>query len=258
LWLQLALDKVLRLQLSGPSFHRFAAAANAVLDELRGTARDGTLPTIREQRGALSIEIPADISTSSSVFLALSLRERLVESFTVPSSSMVPTVHIGDYVFVGKGRLLGDPVPGDLLVYRQDTRMWIKRYLAGPGQTIAETESGIAIDGKLLATEVVDPAHHFRDGDADASAQERIGALVREHLGARSYLIVRTGPPRSTGSWVVPGGQVFFIGDNRNNSNDSRYLGASPRDAIAGRVLGTWFAVRDGVPDWDRIGIPLD
>ena len=257
LWLQLALDRTLRIQLSGPNFHRFAAAANAVLDELRGTARDGTLPTLREQRGALSIEVPADISTRSAVFLALNLRTKLVESFKVPSSSMVPTIHMNDYLFIGKGSLLGDPTPGDLLVYRQDTGTWVKRYLAGPGQTIAETESGIAIDGELLATEVVDPAYHFQDGEADA-AHESTGELVREHLGARDYLIVRTGPPRSTGSWTVPPGQVFFLGDNRNNSNDSRYLGASPRDAIVGRVLGTWFAVRDGAPDWNRIGIPLD
>ncbi len=258
LWLQLALDKTLRLQLSGPSFHRFAAAANALLDELRSTARDGTLPIIREQQGALSIEVPADMSTRSSVFLALNLRQQLIESFKAPSSSMVPTIHIDDYLFVGKGRLLGDPVLGDLLVYRQDTGMWVKRYLAGAGQTIAETESGIAVDGKLLVTEVVDPTYRFQDGEGDASAHESTGALVREHLGARSYLIVRTGPPRSTGSWTVPSGQLFFLGDNRNNSNDSRYLGATPKDAIVGRVLGTWFAVRDGAPDWDRIGIPLE
>jgi signal peptidase I len=198
------------------------------------------------------------MSTWSSVSLALNLRKQLVESFKVPSSSMVPTIHIDDYVFVGKGRLLGEPVAGDLLVYQQDTGPWVKRYLAGPGQTIAETESGIAIDGELLATEVVDPAYHFQDGEGDASTSERTGALIREHLGARTYLIVRTGPPRSTGSWTVPPGRLFFLGDNRNNSNDSRYLGASPRDAIIGRVLGTWFAVRDDTPDWDRIGIPLD
>jgi signal peptidase I len=258
LWLQLAVDKTMRLRLSGPDFHRFAAAANALLDELRSTSRDGALLTFREQGGALWIEAPADLSIGSSVLVALNLRAQLIESFKIPSSSMVPTILMNDDFFIGKGRLLGDPVPGDLLVFRQGTGMWVKRYLAGPGQTIAETESGIAIDGKLLATEVVDPAYRYQDGESGRDAHERTGALVREHLGARSYLIVRTGPPRSTGSWTVPPGQLFLVGDNRNNSNDSRYLGAIPRDAIVGRVLGTWFAMRDGAPDWDRIGIPLE
>jgi signal peptidase I len=97
-----------------------------------------------------------------------------------------------------------------------------------------------------------------RGGSASALPAFAGEASVDAAFSARNYQIVRTGPPRSTGSWTVPPGQLFLIGDNRNNSNDSRYLGASPKDAIVGRVLGTWFAVRDGAPDWDRIGIPLE
>lgn len=258
LWMQLAVGKTLHVQLTGANFHRFVEAANQLLDDIRRTSRDVALLTIREQPGGMSLEMPTDASVVSSTLLALGLRVRLIESFKIPSSSMVPSVLVDDHILVGKGRLLGDPVPGDLLVYKQGDGVWIKRYIAGPGQTIAETRAGLEIDGKPLATEVVDPSYHFRDGEDAEHAVERTGTVVREHLGSRSYLTLRTGPPHTEGTWKVPPDHVFFIGDNRNNSNDSRYIGPSARDAIVGRVLCTWFALRDGTPDWDRIGIALE
>jgi type IV secretory pathway protease TraF len=51
---------------------------------------------------------------------------------------------------------------------------------------------------------------------------------------------------------------MFFVGDNRNNSNDSRYQGTSPTTSIVGRVVGIWLALRDGIPAWDRMGVPID
>jgi signal peptidase I len=193
------------------------------------------------------------------VALAMALRTHLLEAFRIPSSSMVPTLRVDDQVFVAKGPLLGTPIPGDLLVHTIEGRQYIKRYLAGPGQTVTETETGLSIDGKPLATEVIDASFHYQDRDeTDNRILDRSGALVREHLGARSYLTLRTGPPRTTGSWTVPAGQVFFVGDNRNNSNDSRYQGASPQDTIVGRVVGIWLAFRDGAPDWNRMGVPVE
>jgi signal peptidase I len=258
LWLQLVLDKTLRGQLTGASFHRFAEAAGALFEDLRRTSPSMALPTIREQAGGLSISAAPGDSVEASTKLAMILRARLVEAFRVPSSSMVPTLQANDQIFVGKGQLLGDVAPGDLVAYKQEGRIYIKRYLAGPGQTVTETDAGLSVDGKPLAIEVVDRAYHYRDQDEVEGAVDRSGALVREHLGSRSYLTVRTGPPHSKDTWKVPPDHVFFIGDNRNNSNDSRYLGASPKDAIVGRVLCTWFALRDRLPDWDRIGIALE
>lgn len=94
--------------------------------------------------------------------------------------------------------------------------------------------------------------------ETTARVSGRSGTVVREHLGARSYLTLRTGPPNQTGTWTVPSAHVFFVGDSRDNSNDSRYLGTSPEDAIIGRVLGVWLAFRDGAPDWDRLGMPVE
>jgi len=257
LWIQLALRGTLRIELSGSSIAHAADAVVAAVDGLRQTSPGLSILTVREQHGALIVEVSRDPPMLSTIATALTLRTQLLEVFKVPSSSMVPTVHMDDQIYVGKGPLFGDLVPGQVIVYRQGEQVWVKRYLAGPGQTIAVTESGISIDGKPLVTEVVDPGFHYQDHDGD-SPQVHSGSVVREHLGARSYLTLRTGATRPTGTWTVPAGQVFFVGDNRNNSNDSRYRGAVPKDAIIGRVLGVWLGFRDGAPDWDRMGVPIE
>jgi len=259
LWVQVGYDKTLRIQISGASLGASAAAIVAAIDGLRASTPALGLLVARAEGGALVVEIPGDAQTAPSVAAAMALRTQLLEAFRIPSSSMVPTLMVDDQVFVAKGTLLGAPVPGDLLVHTIEGRQYIKRYLAGPGQTIAETEAGLSIDGKPLATEVIDASFHYQDRDETNDRMlDRSGALVREHLGARSYLTLRTGPPRTTGSWTVPAGQVFFVGDNRNNSNDSRYQGASPQDTIVGRVVGVWLAFRDGAPDWNRMGMPVE
>ncbi|HEX7839462.1 MAG TPA: signal peptidase I [Kofleriaceae bacterium] len=257
LWVQVQHDKITRLELNGPNLGYGAAAVVAAIDSLRASTPELRPLIARAQRGALVIEVPGDGRQAASVGLARALRSHLIEAFKIPSTSMVPTLRMDDHVYIVKGPLFGAPVLGDLLVYNFEGRQFVKRYLAGPGQTISETEAGISIDGKPLATEVVDPSFHYRDTDERDRVVDRSGPLIREHLGARSYLTLRTGPPRG-GTWKVPAGQVFFVGDNRNNSNDSRYIGASRDDTIVGRVVGIWLAYHDGVPDWDRMGMPVE
>lgn len=262
LWVQSSLDeKAFHLQLSGPSLGRVAAAIAAAIERLRATEPALQPLSAHARPGVLALEITGD-DPLGSVPLALALRTNLLEAFKVSSSSMLPTLLVNDHVFVVKGPLFGAPVPGDLLVYHDhdaDGHQFVKRYLAGPGQTIVETEAGISIDGRPLATEVVDASYRYHDYDEfEDHDVEHTGTLVREHLGGRSYLTLRTGPSRATGTWTVTPGHVFLVGDNRNHSNDSRYLGASPEDAIVGRVVGIWLAYHDGEPDWDRMGMPVE
>jgi hypothetical protein len=95
--------------------------------------------------------------------------------------------------------------PGDLMIYTVEGRQYVKRYLAGPGQVVAETEAGISIDGKPLVTDVVERDYHYADSDeVSGNWVDRSGTLVREYLGVRSYLTLRTGPPHKTGDMDRP------------------------------------------------------
>jgi signal peptidase I len=194
----------------------------------------------------------------SSVSLALAMREHLLEAFKIPSSSMEPTLHIGDHLFIVKGPLATPITPGDVLVYTtDDDRDYIKRYMGAPGQTIGESDAGMVVDGKVLRSEVLDASYGYEDGEP-GSMLRRSGIEVREHFGARSYLVLRPEHPRQAGPWKVPPGTAFFVGDNRGNSNDSRYNPATQVDRIKGRAVTIWWAVHDGAPAWDRIGAPIE
>jgi signal peptidase I len=257
LWVQLWFGKVVGLQLSGPSLRGAAAAVVAAVDQLRTST-----PALRsvlafEQDGALIVQMEDDGRPETTKAREAALLQ-LIEAFKIPSASMLPTLHMNDHVYAVKGPLFGAPAPGDVVIYNFEDRQFAKRYLAGPGQTVTQTADGLAIDGKPLTAEVVDAEYRYRDDDGLGHSVERIGTMVREHLGARSYLVMHTGGPRPPGTWTVPPGHAFLVGDNRNNSNDSRYVGAIPGDAIVGRVVGTWLAYRDDALDWDRMGIPIE
>lgn len=229
----------------------FAAAVQAV--SLRIPALGGLV--VRSGGG----ELVATFVDARNEEVRRALKEHLLEAFRVPSSSMVPTLQVGDNVFAVKGSLRGPVVPGMVVVHRgPEDQLFLKRVVAIGGQTVAETEAGLVIDGVPLATELIDPAHRYLDPDPMTDEPiERTGKLVRERLGTGTYLILRTGEPRA-GSWTVPAGHYFLLGDNRENSNDSRYQGAVAEDAIVGRVLGVWLTTRAGAPDWARMGVGIE
>ena len=256
LWFQLWFGKVVGKQLSGPVLGNAAAAVTAALGQLRASTPALHTLVALEQDGALIVQMEDDGRADSARARETAILQ-LIEAFKIPSVSMLPTLHVNDHVYAVKGALLGAPVPGDVLIYTVEGRPFAKRYLAGPGQNVTQTVDGIAIDGAPLTTEVVDTDFRYRDEDGLGTSVEHTGTAVREHLGARSYLVLHTGRSRP-GTWTVPRGHVFLVGDNRNNSNDSRYIGAIPDRAIVGRVVGNWLAFRDDGLDWNRMGVPLE
>lgn len=255
LWVQAEYAKdSMRATLRGPELGNGASTFATALSERAKTTSDLQWLTARVDQGALVIEIPKAIVPTQAFGLL-----DLIEFFRIPSVSMAPTLLLGDYMLVVKGPLARDLTPGDVIAHRVEGRVYVKRYIAAAGHSISESEAGIAIDGKALSRETVTPEYeYFDDPKQDGSLVTAKGSIVREHIGARSYLTLKTATFAHAGPWSAPTGTVFVLGDNRNNSNDSRYQGAVSTDDVIGRVVGIAFSLRAGVPDWNRIGTRVE
>jgi signal peptidase I len=180
----------------------------------------------------------------------------------VPTGSMKPTVLEGDVVFVNKlaydlkipfttAHLAkwADPARGDVVVCFEPgkgTRL-LKRVVGLPGDTIELRHETLFINGtplrySALPTPPAAKSAAEPPGTRDLAPHERASALfAREQLGAHSHLVMilpRRPALRSFGPLTVPAGSYFVMGDNRDNSEDSRFFGFVPRDQIVGRAQG--------------------
>jgi signal peptidase I len=174
------------------------------------------------------------------------LRAFVIQAFRIPSESMKNTLLVGDFLFVNKfeygpkipfthTRLPGLHAPhrGDVIVFQfpQDpTKDFIKRCIATGGQTIEVKNKVVYVNGQAL----------------------------REPYAIHSDPTLRPSgfdPRDNFGPFTVPPGQMFMMGDNRDNSNDSRYWGPLPMDLVKGRAMflyWSWDADR-GWPRWNRL-----
>ncbi|HEV7166212.1 MAG TPA: signal peptidase I [Gammaproteobacteria bacterium] len=198
------------------------------------------------------------------ILLVLLLRSFLAEPFHIPSSSMVPTLLIGDFILVNKYdygvRLpvlhtkiikVGEPKRGDVAVFRypNDPSIdYIKRIVGLPGDHIVYRNKTLYINGVEMQKDALGP---YTGPDAD-------GALLgREHLGNVTHEVLTVpGQYSNEGEWTVPEGEYFAMGDNRDNSSDSRYWGFVPEQNLVGRAFFIWMnwdAFRDSSL-WHRVG----
>jgi signal peptidase I len=215
-------------------------------------------------------------SIGVAVAIALLLRAFVVEAFQIPSGSMIPTLEIGDHIFVSKfsygvsipfthKRLVkfGQPRRGDIIVFRfplDPDVDYIKRVVALPGEKVEVRKNEIFINGRPMSREFVKEACRYEDGPPlDGLRHERECERWLENLDGRQHNTIHT-PHHATdwGGQVVPPGHVFVMGDNRDNSNDSRVWGTVPQDLIKGRALIVWWsrgptnggASLDAVKEW--------
>lgn len=189
------------------------------------------------------------------VAIALFVRTFLYEPFNIPSGSMKPTLLVGDYLFVSKfaygysryslpfslpvfeGRLFASlPERGDVAVFKlpSDNRTdYIKRVVGLPGDKIQVKDGVLYVNGEPVRRE---PAGSFVE---DIDGRGIAVPILEETLpGGRFYMtidITRQGPLDNTRVYEVPPGHVFAMGDNRDNSLDSRYWGFVPRENIIGK-----------------------
>ncbi len=211
--------------------------------------------------------------------IVLVLRSFLIEPFQIPSGSMKPTLQVGDFILVNKFaygiRLpvldskvieVGDPQRGDVMVFRYPSDPsvnYIKRVVGLPGDRIRySSDKRLFINGQSVAQQLL--------GEEPGSLGSVV--LYDEQLGEAEHLIrkemkrYRIEPGRE---WVVPQGHYFMMGDNRDNSNDSRYwndpripkelLGMVPDRNIVGKAFAIWMSWPDpkvrNLPNFSRVGL---
>src|SRR3990170_8132445 len=183
------------------------------------------------------------------VILALFVRTWVVQAFKIPTGSMENNLLIGDHLLVNKfvfGPTLGrvekailptrDIRRGDVVVFKypdEPDRDFIKRVVGLPGETVELRSKKVYINGRPLD----EPYVHFLE--PASTAQEVTSFDVRE----------RYGPVQ------VPDGQYFVMGDNRDNSQDSRYWGFLPRHFIKGRALMIYWSYESGGEDYVDDGV---
>jgi len=208
----------------------------------------GDLP--EAQQKAL-LRQPGWADTSKSMFpvlfVVLVLRSFLYEPFQIPSGSMLPTLKIGDFILVNKyhyGLRLpvlntrfisnNDPQHGDVIVFRypEDTSInYIKRVVGVPGDLISYRDKVLYVNGVPQSQELL--------ARLPPNRPEQL--LLNETLLDVPHRIYRDiYRPVINGEWRVPEGQYFVLGDNRDNSKDSRYWGFVPEELLVGKATAVW------------------
>jgi signal peptidase I len=203
------------------------------------------------------------------------VRTFLVEAFRIPTGSMENTLLVGDFLLVNKA-VYGAEIPGtdlrlpafteprrgDVVVFtppHEPTKNYVKRLVGVPGDTLEMRDKELFLDG----VPVPEPYARYSDRSGDAVHPDM--AWQSNHLIASTT----TGYHPTRDNWgplVVPEGRYFMLGDNRDNSEDSRYWGFVPRSAIHGRPWFVYYSFDAALPDafpwlrdvrWSRIGEPI-
>lgn len=198
------------------------------------------------------------------LLFVLVIRSFVFEPFRIPSGSMMPTLLQGDFIFVKKyayGLRLpvtetkiietGEPERGDVVVFRlpADPNVnYIKRVVGLPGDEIVYERHQLAINGEQVKLQ-----QHPDATPLEPRFVEMLGE--REH----EILITDAAYTRNDGVYRVPDGHYFVMGDNRDNSRDSRFIKAIPESHLVGEAVRIWMHM-DGLswPRWDRIGSKIE
>ena len=212
------------------------------------------------------------------IFLfVLLLRAFVVEPFRIPSGSMMPTLLVGDFILVNKYSYglrmpvtktkildIGEPERGDVVVFRypKDPRVdYIKRLVGLPGDRIGYRNKKLYVNGKPVPQQPVGWYEPVGSGERMRGAFE----LTENLDGVEHSILIDPRVPDfgpgcqvlAGGDVTVPAGSYFMMGDNRDNSNDSRCWGFVDERNLVGKAFVIWLSIdwkRPGFFDWGRIG----
>jgi signal peptidase I len=208
------------------------------------------------------------------LIIALVIRTVLFQPFNIPSGSMKATLLVGDYLFVSKysygyshfslpfsppiftGRIFASPPErGDVVVFRlpKDTSTdYIKRVIGLPGDKIQMIDGWLNINGQPIKRERADDFVETEEG-ARATPVKRWKETLPNGVSYYSLDLVDNGFADNTQVYTVPAGEYFMMGDNRDNSTDSRFsqVGTVPFENIVGRAQIIFFSVYEGERAWE-------
>lgn len=205
------------------------------------------------------------------LLIVLILRSFIAEPFRIPSGSMMPTLLHGDFILVNKfsygirlpvthKKIWGDDLPerGDVVVFRFPDKPhldYIKRVVGLPGDKLIYKNKQLYVNG----TEVEQtPAGTFF-GQGRDSAENNDKVKSEQLFGVEHKILIDPNKFFPNGEWVVPDGQYFVMGDNRDNSNDSRFWGTVPEENLVGKAFMIWmnWDITASQFDFGRIGTKI-
>jgi signal peptidase I len=246
------------------------AALNALSDE----ATEEEIDTA----GKMNFAVDLSCSLFPIFLIVLVLRSFAVEPFRIPSGSMMPTLLIGDFILVNKYEYglrlpvlntkildVGEPERGDVVVFRypEDPKIpFIKRVVGLPGDDIFYNNitKQLYINGEEIETDYVGIYQGVGAGSGMTGHEERL-----EHLTDVPHKLLidesRPYPGLEIVRLTVPENEYFVLGDNRDNSRDSRFWGTVPEANLIGKAFIIWMngSLQGGFrADWTRIGLSID
>ncbi|MFM1896287.1 MAG: hypothetical protein RLZZ385_1361 [Pseudomonadota bacterium] len=200
------------------------------------------------------------------LLIVLMLRSFVVEPFQIPTGSMIPTLEVGDFILVNKytyglrlpvigTKLLdvNEPQRGEVMVFipPHENKYFIKRVIGLPGDRIRYEDKQLYINGEQIPREYVESIL------VDTVQGPLPGSLYLEDIGGVRHdaqfidVVARRG---ARTSWIVPDGHYFMMGDNRDNSSDSRDWGPVHESKIVGKAVAIWLHKDPGfnLPNFSR------